>query len=286
MNDLVKDVLQRDNEEQNRLLKSTEVIKPCPVDIDMGNLLVWDPNVIDQKSFTENKDEYIKQTMRDNMQLLVNALWQLPIERHDDVIVAKLPDAKQIVPRAKPIPKPKPLSKWQKFAQSKGIVKKKKSKFVWDEAKKDWGRRYGFNKANDESKDWVIEVPANADPNEDQFSKRKAEKKERVSKNEFQRLKNVSRANKVSVRNDGTLKKSSSTLKMKKALAAAKSSDASMGQYSEKASKDEEKQTYGVNKRKKYEPNLGNLKREKEKQLKIYEQFSAAAATTTITKKK
>jgi len=126
MNDLVKDVLKRDNEEQNRLLKSTEVIKPCPVDIDMGNLLVWDPNVIDQQSFTENKDEYIKQTMRDNMQLLVNALWQLPIERHDDVIVAKLPDAKQIVPRAKPIPKPKPLSKWQKFAQSKGIVKKKK----------------------------------------------------------------------------------------------------------------------------------------------------------------
>jgi len=37
---------------------------------------------------------------------------------------------------------------------------------------------------------------------------------------------------------------------------------------------------------KKYEPNLGNLKREKEKQLKIYEQFSAAAATTPITKKK
>jgi len=270
MNDFVKEILKRDNEEQDRLLKSTEVIKPSPVDIDMGNLLVWDPNIIDQKSFKENKDEFIKHTARDNMQLLVNALWQLPIERHDNVIVAKLPDAKQIVPRAKPIPKPKAISKWQKFAQSKGIVKKKKSKFVWDEAKKDWGRRYGFNKANDDSKDWVIEVPGNADPNEDQFSKRKGEKKERVSKNEFQRLKNIERANKINVRNGGIVKKSSTTGKMKKTLAVAKISDSSMGQYSEKASKNEEKEIHGFNKRKKYEPNLGNLNREKEKQLKIF----------------
>lgn len=35
------------------------------------------------------------------------------------------------------------------------------------------------------------------DPNEDQFAKRTAAKKERVAKNEFQRLKNIARANKV-----------------------------------------------------------------------------------------
>lgn len=35
------------------------------------------------------------------------------------------------------------------------------------------------------------------DPNEDQFAKRMAAKKERVAKNEFQRLKNIARANKV-----------------------------------------------------------------------------------------
>jgi len=93
-NDLVKDILKRDVDEQDRILKTTEVIKPCPVDIDLGNLLVWDPNVIDQQAykyvffsilklsndhclFRENRDEYIKNTMRDNMQLLVNALWQV-----------------------------------------------------------------------------------------------------------------------------------------------------------------------------------------------------------------
>lgn len=58
------------------------------------------------------------------------------------------------------VPKPKPLTKWQKFAQSKGIVKRKKSKFVWDETKKEWGRRYGYKKANDDSKPWLIEVPS------------------------------------------------------------------------------------------------------------------------------
>jgi hypothetical protein len=50
-NDLVKDILRRDVDEQDRILKSTEVIKPCPVDIDLGNLLVWDPNVIDQQAY-------------------------------------------------------------------------------------------------------------------------------------------------------------------------------------------------------------------------------------------
>lgn len=50
-NDLVKNILRKDVDEQDRILKSTEVIKPCPVDIDLGNLLVWDPNVIDQQAY-------------------------------------------------------------------------------------------------------------------------------------------------------------------------------------------------------------------------------------------
>ncbi|CAF2512201.1 unnamed protein product [Rotaria sp. Silwood2] len=276
-NDLVKNILKRDIDEQDRILKSTEVIKPCPVDIDLGNLLVWDPNIIDQQAYKENRDEYIKNTMRDNMQLFVNALWQVPIERHDNVIVAILPDAKAIVPREKPIPKPKPLTKWQKFAQNKGIVKQKKSKFVWDEAKKEWGRRYGYKKANDDSKPWLIEVPTSADPNEDQFAKRSSAKKERVAKNEFQRLKNIGRANKVNVRNDGAIiNKKSSVNDVKKALATAKYSDASMGQFSERAVVDEERQTRGFSKRRKYESNLGSLKNEKNKQLKIFEQMNSS----------
>ncbi|CAF0894675.1 unnamed protein product [Adineta ricciae] len=278
-NDLVKSILQRDVDEQDRILKSTEVTKPCPVDVDLGNLLVWDPNVVDQQAYKENREEYIKNTMRDNMQLFVNALWQVPIERHDNTVVAKLPDAKTVVPREKPVPKPKPLTKWQKFAQSKGIVKRNKSKFVWDETKQEWGRRYGYKKANDDTKPWLIEVPGSADPNEDQFAKRLAAKKERVAKNEFQRLKNIARANKINVRNDGAIiNKKSSTNDVKKALATAKYSDASMGQFSEQAAPDEARQTRGFSKKRKFESNLGSLKSEKNKQLKLFEQMNSSTA--------
>ena len=54
------------------------------------------------------------------------------------------------------------MTKWQKFAQSKGIVKQKKGKFVWDETKREWGRRFGYKKANDVSQSWLLEVPTSA----------------------------------------------------------------------------------------------------------------------------
>ncbi len=43
----------------------------------------------------------------------------------------------------------------------------------------------------------ILFVFISLDPNEDQFAKRTAAKKERVAKNEFQRLKNIARANKI-----------------------------------------------------------------------------------------
>lgn len=58
------------------------------------------------------------------------------------------------LPRGKPIPKPKPLTKWEKFAKEKGIVKKKRSKLAFDEATQDWKRIHGYDKAND-----ALDVP-------------------------------------------------------------------------------------------------------------------------------
>lgn len=55
--------------------------------------------------------------------------------------------------------------------------------------------RFGFKSALADKEDkWVIEVPQNADPNEDQFAKISHDKKERVAKNELQRLRNIARA--------------------------------------------------------------------------------------------
>lgn len=80
-----------------------------------------------------NRDEYLKDLARDNTQLLLNKIWELPIERVEETIVAKLPAPTFVLPREKPFPKPKPLTKWQKYAQEKGITKIRKSKLNWDE---------------------------------------------------------------------------------------------------------------------------------------------------------
>lgn len=60
--------------------------------------------------------------------------------------------------------------------------------------------RFGYRRAEAEhAKDWLLEVPKNADPYEDQFEKKSEAKSERVAKNELQRLRNIARARKVNV---------------------------------------------------------------------------------------
>lgn len=104
------------------------------------------------------------------------------------------------------VPKPKPLTKWQQFAKEKGIQKKKKAKLSWDEQLKKWIPLYGFKRAKAQrDKDWVIEVPENANPFEDQFAKKLEAKSERVAKNELQRLRNIARARKIKVPRMGML---------------------------------------------------------------------------------
>lgn len=70
---------------------------------------------------------------RDNTQLLINKIWELPTEKQDDVTVVNLPKPLYILPRGLPVPKPRPPTKWEKFAKEKGIVKTKKDKLKWDD---------------------------------------------------------------------------------------------------------------------------------------------------------
>lgn len=154
----------------------------------------------------KSKNDYLLNLTRDNTQLLLNLIWELPTEQVEDVVVAKLPPQKTVLPRMKPVPKPKPLTKWQQFAKDKGIQKKKKGKLSWDDQLKKWVPLYGFKRAKAEKdKDWVLEVPDNANPLEDQFAKKIEAKSERVAKNELQRLRNIARAKKIKVPRMGML---------------------------------------------------------------------------------
>lgn len=152
------------------------------------------------KPFRHDKNDYLRELSRDNVQLLLNKIWELPTERVEEAIVVKLPPATFILPRSQHVPKPRPLSKWQQFANTKGIQKKKKSKLTWDEQLKKWIPLFGYKRAAAQrEKDWVMEVPQNADPMEDQFAKKADMKSEKVAKNELQRLRNIAKARKIKV---------------------------------------------------------------------------------------
>lgn len=82
--------------------------------------------------FREDKENYLAGLIRDNLQLLVNEVWELPTERVEECVVAKLPPPVYVLPRTRKCPVAKPLTKWEKFAKEKGIKKVKKDKKVFD----------------------------------------------------------------------------------------------------------------------------------------------------------
>ena len=95
--------------------------------------------------------------------MLFSALFSLPTKSSPDGPLAILPTPTYQLPRAKPLPKPKPPTKWERFAAAKGIQKKVREKRVWDEEKQDWVNRWGRDGKNKEIEQaWITEVPANA----------------------------------------------------------------------------------------------------------------------------
>ncbi|XP_059151383.1 ribosome biogenesis regulatory protein homolog [Physella acuta] len=278
---VVDNILSSKNEEDK--FKSIVVENSEIIDLDEGLLLAVNDNKIDLKEFRKNQEETLKSCARDATQVLFNSLWQLPVERVEGSYLITLPEPKTWLPREKPVPKKKPLTKWQEYAKAKGILNKKKSRKVWDEVTQDYKPRWGYNRANDSTKDWLIEVPANADPMEDQYAKRKTAKQERVAKNELQRLRNIARTQKKKVPGVGlTPTEQPSKDYLSKALAIAHKSTASIGKFTEKLAK--EKPSKYTGKKRKFEPTIGNLSQEKQKQLQILDVHAKKIPKIDVTK--
>lgn len=182
------------------------------------------------------------------MQLLVNQIWELPTERLDEHIVVKLPKATYSLPRARKLPEPRQLTKWEQFAKAKGIKKTKKDKKVWDETLDKWVPTFGYQKYKaDKDKDWVLEVPKNIDPMTDMFQKKKDLKNEKIAKNEIQRMKNIARAQKIDMPRSGLVSEDAATAKdLLVAATIAKASTASVGKFQEKLPKEKEARGIGV----------------------------------------
>eukprot|EP00197_Chlamydomonas_leiostraca_P004525 CAMPEP_0202860350 /NCGR_PEP_ID=MMETSP1391-20130828/2092_1 /ASSEMBLY_ACC=CAM_ASM_000867 /TAXON_ID=1034604 /ORGANISM="Chlamydomonas leiostraca, Strain SAG 11-49" /LENGTH=339 /DNA_ID=CAMNT_0049539505 /DNA_START=64 /DNA_END=1079 /DNA_ORIENTATION=- len=162
------------------------------LDIDLGHLTAWDPAPIDAAKYQgEGREEACLETARAITQSLVNRLFDLPSEPITGGRLAQLPFPTTVLPRQRPLPKMKELTRWQKFAQKKGIVKKKRSKMEWDETNQEWRRRHGYKRVNDDADVPIIEASAGDKPGEDPFARLAREKRERVSRNKKSQLENA-----------------------------------------------------------------------------------------------
>lgn len=154
---------------------------------DLGQLVASDPSPVASLS-----SESLRQLARDNAQLLTNKLYSL-LSSQPNKSAIRLPTPSTALPREKPLPKPRPLTRWEKFAAAKGIVKKKRSKMVWDEATGKWAPRYGYgraNKADDQMNSWLIPAKPGDDGSVDPFEERAVKKREARSKQKRQEERN------------------------------------------------------------------------------------------------
>lgn len=194
----VSQVLDNISKRQKETSALTDIDRPLV--FDMGLLTAWDPDAIVLPKAGPKREDYFRTLARDDVQVVLNKLYASEdTEIVEGERVLKLPEPTTVLPRAKPVPKPKPPTKWEQFAKTKGIKSKSsknREKLVYDETTRKWVPRYGYQKVkNDDQKDWLIEVPDNADPNVDYFAKRNEDKKERIAKNKFQNLRNKVRNN-------------------------------------------------------------------------------------------
>jgi regulator of ribosome biosynthesis len=123
------------------------------------------------------------------------SIFSLPIESSDVGPVAVLPAKEGFrYPREKRVPEPKGLTVWEKFAKQKGIKNKKRERMVYDEQEDEYKPRFGYKGVNKgEEEHAIIEVKHGSDPYADPWEAARREKKEKVSKNEKQRLRNIER---------------------------------------------------------------------------------------------
>ena len=194
----MEELLAKAEQAEAEMLQCIMVHKELELDFDLGNLLALDrnpPTLLCQAR--PSPEVELRALARDNTQLLINQLWRLPTERVEEAVVARLQEPATRLPREKPLPRPWPLTRWQQFARLKGILPKKKTNLLWEEASGQWRRRWGYKLAWDDTKEWVIEVPGSSNPMEDQFAKRTQAKKERVAKNELNPLWNLPCAHKM-----------------------------------------------------------------------------------------
>ncbi|KAL8957383.1 MAG: hypothetical protein Q9193_005326 [Seirophora villosa] len=181
---------------------SVTVTKPIPYTFDLGNLLVNDPNPLPPHP----SDAHLSATARDCAQALINQLLTTcPITSSVDGVHMTLPPPTTPLPREKPLPAVKEKTKWEKFAEKKGIKdKKKEGKMVFDEETQEWVPKWGYKGRNKEGEqDWIVEIDERKEKKKEGKgddggigAEGRRERKEKVRRNERKQRANERRGRK------------------------------------------------------------------------------------------
>lgn len=116
-------------------------------EFDLGNLAAFNPHPLDAAAFQADRNAACQAEAARVFQALAARLFQLESEPAPVGRLACLPEPTTVLPREKPLPKPREPTKWELFAQRKGIQKRKRSALEWDDVTQEWRRRHGYKRA-------------------------------------------------------------------------------------------------------------------------------------------
>lgn len=156
---------------------------------------------------TGSLEAEIAAAARDCAQGLINQLLTTcTITNHPtDGVLLALPAPQTPLPRAKPLPTARAKTKWERFAEKRGIAKKRKDgKLVYDEATQEWVPKYGYKGKNKDGENaWLVEVDEKKEAalQDDQSirAQGRRERLERVRRNERRQRANDRKDRKKSV---------------------------------------------------------------------------------------
>lgn len=133
-------------------------------ELDVGNLIVTDRADVDKETFTKDKWTYMTKIAQNASKSLINDIYSREdISDHSDPSMGKivlLDKPEMLFPREKRLPEEKEPTKWELFAQRKGIKKTKKSGKVWDQETHSWVPRFGKGSIKQIQKaqnNWIVE---------------------------------------------------------------------------------------------------------------------------------
>jgi regulator of ribosome biosynthesis len=167
----------------------TDAPAPEGLDVDVGCLMVVDTRL--------GLEGDLRERAAAGVEALVHAVFSLPAETTDEGRMVEMPRPVFRLPREKPIPRERTMTKWETYAKEKGIEKnKKRNRLVWSEDQQDYVPRFG--KDSLKSNDGVAILPHDnkLKPGDDPFAQARREKKARVKDNKKKEAANVGRADK------------------------------------------------------------------------------------------